>query len=78
MGNKKIILLSGAFIVLFTISLVCSTSFVLKDRAIVFDKVIKMKDVALMGKATNKRIGDLIISAYPNIGNKLLISKKEI
>ncbi len=55
-----------------------NTSFVLKDSTIVFNEVVKLNDIALMDKNTNKRIGDLVISASPKIGNGMLISKNEI
>ncbi len=76
--KNKIIFLIIVSLILFSINLISGTSFVLKNRAIVFDKVIKMKDVALMDKNSQRDIGELIISASPNIGKRILISKKEI
>ncbi len=54
------------------------TAFVLKENAVVFDEVVKMKDVALMDNATVRQIGDMVITASPKIGSKLTIGKREI
>lgn len=60
------------------LSVIYSTSFVLKRKTVVFDNVVKMKDIAMMDNHTMNKIGNLIISSSPNIGNGLIIGKREV
>ena len=74
--NKKILMIFLVFIM--SLNLSSSTSFILKDNTVVFDEVIKMRDIALMDNVTNRKIGNLVISASPKVGERILIGKKEI
>jgi flagella basal body P-ring formation protein FlgA len=77
MDNKRFLIVIG--LLFFTLAnYAYGTSFVLKSSAIVFDEVVKMRDIALMDKLTKLKIGELVISSSPNIGKQINISKREI
>lgn len=55
-----------------------SMSVILKNRAVVSDNIVRVRDVAQMDASTRNRIGKLVIAAAPNLGDSTTISKNEI
>jgi len=55
-----------------------ANTLVLKNKAIVSDDLVKMKDVALMDAAARGRIGNLVIAVAPDMGKSSTIPKQEI
>jgi len=78
MNSNKVLKVIIGLLFLGAVSYMYATSFVLKSSAVVFDEVVKMRDIALMDKLTKSKIGGLIVSYSPNIGKQLTISKREI
>ncbi len=55
-----------------------SFSMVLKDKAVVSDTIIRIKDLAVMDPSIQDRIGGLVIAVSPEMGNTTTILKQEI
>ncbi|MCP5053686.1 MAG: flagellar basal body P-ring formation protein FlgA [bacterium] len=53
-------------------------SLVLKDRAVVSDAIIRIKDIASMNAPARERIGNLVIAVSPELGGHTFIPKNEI
>jgi flagella basal body P-ring formation protein FlgA len=80
MNNYKTVIFG---IVFFMSSLVgadplTSNTMVLRENSVVSSDIVRMKDVALMDSDTRDRVGDMVISVSPGLGQSVSIQKKEI
>jgi len=76
--RKLIKIIFFTIIFISALSVIYSSSFVLKSKTVVFDNVVKMKDIAMMDNYTMNKVGNLIISSSPEIGNGIEIGKREV
>ena len=58
--------------------IISGNSVYLRDYVEVSDSVVKFKDIAMLDSTLRNKIGDLVISASPDLGHSQLISKNEV
>jgi flagella basal body P-ring formation protein FlgA len=75
---KKLTIICLALLLLSAGIAHAADTFVLKETAVVSDNIVKMKDIALMDRATRNRIGQLVVAVSPELGGTHRISKQEI
>ncbi|MCP4148370.1 MAG: flagellar basal body P-ring formation protein FlgA, partial [bacterium] len=77
-GKPAKIMYLSVILLIVAVCLPAADTFVLKDNAVVSDRIVRMKDIALMDTPTKNRIGALVIAVSPEMGASSTIKKEVI
>lgn len=76
-GKDKLFIIMLILSLLNAYSLAAST-LVLKEKAVVSDHIVRIKDIANMDNPTRNRLGDLVVAVAPEMGQSGTIARQEI